>query len=128
MEKLTSREIQVLELSSYGLSCKEIAYELDITLTTVKVHMFNIHRKTGLQNDRETTSAFWAKRTGMIFSIPERFRKRIALALLALTLFTVVFNTYNMQRIYRVRNAKAAMARVRKSSYVDFEINFITII
>jgi len=54
---LTSRELQVIQMISEGLSNKMIAYELDITESTVKVHVKHILNKTGLRTRVE--AAVW---------------------------------------------------------------------
>jgi len=48
---LTPREHDVLGLMAKGLSNREIATELFISEHTVKNHIYNIYRKTGI-NDR----------------------------------------------------------------------------
>lgn len=109
MNTLTLREKEVLRLSAMGLSNKEIAYDLDLSTPTVKVHLRNIHAKTGLQNDRECTLAYWAKESSIPESaIPERIRRRIAAALLALSLFSVAFHTVDMLRVFTTRTVIAA--------------------
>lgn len=125
MNTLTQREKQVLELSSYGLSNKEIAYDLDCSVMTVKVHLRNIHIKTGLQNDRECTLAYWANKGDIPASVmPERIRQRIATALLALSLFSVVFNTVDLLRVFTSRTviaasyARTARTRRNKDDYM----------
>jgi DNA-binding NarL/FixJ family response regulator len=44
-EKLTSREAQVVQAIEEGLTNKEVAIRLDISLETVKSHIKNIYRK-----------------------------------------------------------------------------------
>lgn len=51
---LSKREIEVLEQLVLGLSRKEIAAEMDITLATVKTHILNIHQKLGTSNRTQT--------------------------------------------------------------------------
>ena len=43
---ITPREIQIIKLLLKGLSYKEIIYELNITMPTVKTHISNIYKKT----------------------------------------------------------------------------------
>ena len=61
--QLTPREAQVLRLVAMGLSNKEIADSLEISVETVKEHVQNILRKISL-NDR-TQAAVWALRHGL---------------------------------------------------------------
>ena len=61
---LTSREAQVLRHIALGLSNKEIAKSLDISVETVKEHVQNILRKIGA-NDR-TDAAVRAVKLGLI--------------------------------------------------------------
>ena len=60
---LTPRETQVLRLIAMGLSNREIADSLEISVETVKEHVQNLLRKLSL-NDR-TQAAVWALRHGL---------------------------------------------------------------
>jgi DNA-binding NarL/FixJ family response regulator len=60
---LTAREMQVLRHVALGLSNKEIAKSLTISVETVKEHVQNILRKLFV-NDR-TQAAVWAVRRGL---------------------------------------------------------------
>ncbi len=50
IEPLSSREIEVLAHISNGLSNQEIACKLHLSLSTVKVHTYNIFRKLNVHN------------------------------------------------------------------------------
>ena len=50
MNNLSSREIDIIQLIKEGLSSKEIATKLDISLKTVEVHRYNILKKLNLKN------------------------------------------------------------------------------
>lgn len=50
VEPLTKRETQVMELVQQGLSNKEIAEQLFISLNTLKVHIRNLYGKMGVEN------------------------------------------------------------------------------
>ena len=55
LEKLTEKELQVIELVSQGLSNEEIAEKMFIAITTVKTHLANIYLKFGVsQKNNET--------------------------------------------------------------------------
>lgn len=49
-EKLTKREMEVLELVSHGLSNEEIADKMSISVATVKGHRSNLLAKSGTKN------------------------------------------------------------------------------
>ena len=50
VEKLTARELQVLEGLSAGKSNKQIARDLDLTEPTIKLHMKTLYRKLDVNN------------------------------------------------------------------------------
>lgn len=50
MNNLSRREIDIIHLIKEGLSSKEIALRLDISLKTVEVHRYNILKKLKLKN------------------------------------------------------------------------------
>ena len=50
MNNLSRREIDIIKLIKEGMSSKQIALELDISLKTVEVHRYNILKKLKLKN------------------------------------------------------------------------------
>lgn len=50
MNVLSRRELDIVQLIKEGLSSKEIAQRLDISLKTVEVHRYNILKKLNLKN------------------------------------------------------------------------------
>jgi DNA-binding NarL/FixJ family response regulator len=58
------RELEVLKLTTRGLSNKDIAAELVISERTVQTHLFNIYRKLGV--DSRTQAVLYALREGWI--------------------------------------------------------------
>lgn len=50
MNTLSRREIDIVRLIKEGMSSREIAHELDISLKTVEVHRYNILKKLNLKN------------------------------------------------------------------------------
>ena len=61
---LTEREAQVLRQLVEGLTNKEIAKELHISVETVKEHVQHILRKIGVAD--RTQAAVWAVRSGLV--------------------------------------------------------------
>ena len=62
-EKLTARELQVLQGLTEGKSNKEIARDLDIQEPTVKLHVKTLYRKVGAAN--RTQAAMIAREAGL---------------------------------------------------------------
>ncbi len=62
-EKLSRRELQVLEGLTQGKSNKEIARDLDVQEPTVKLHMKTLYRKIGASN--RTQAALLARDAGL---------------------------------------------------------------
>ena len=50
MNALSRREIDIVRLIKEGMSSREIAHELDISLKTVEVHRYNILKKLNHNN------------------------------------------------------------------------------
>ena len=61
---LTRREYQVLRHLAYGLSNREIARSLTISIETVKEHVQNTLRKLELSN--RTEAAVWIVKRGLV--------------------------------------------------------------
>ncbi|MHB2020895.1 MAG: LuxR C-terminal-related transcriptional regulator [Candidatus Xenobia bacterium] len=66
MEKLTPRELEVLRLVAEGLTHREIAERLSISIRTVDVHRLHLKEKLGLRTLGELVR--YAIRAGLIES------------------------------------------------------------
>ncbi|QPF85235.1 response regulator transcription factor [Bradyrhizobium genosp. L] len=55
--QMTAQQLRVLDMICHGLQNKHIAYELDISVTTVKVHVSEILRKLGVRSRTEAIIA-----------------------------------------------------------------------
>jgi DNA-binding NarL/FixJ family response regulator len=64
IDELTAREIDILELIVEGKTNKEIAYTLNISENTVKIHLRNILEKLHLKN--RIQAAVYAVRQGLV--------------------------------------------------------------
>jgi LuxR family maltose regulon positive regulatory protein len=53
MEPLSDRELEVLQLIAEGISRQEIAFQLVLSLNTVKTHARNIYSKLGVNNQMQ---------------------------------------------------------------------------
>ena len=58
LEKLTPRELEVCELIKQGLSSKEIATRLNVSLLTVHKHRETIRKKLGIANKEMNLSTY----------------------------------------------------------------------
>lgn len=61
---LTARETEILSLAAQGLTNREIANKLVVSLNTVKTHMYNASQK--LEAGNRTEAVFYAKSLGII--------------------------------------------------------------
>lgn len=59
LSSLTPKERQIALLLRQGASNKELARELDVGLPTVKTHLINLFRKTGVSNRTELVSSLF---------------------------------------------------------------------
>jgi LuxR family maltose regulon positive regulatory protein len=66
VEPLSERELEVLQLIAEGLSNREIAQELFLSVSTVKVHTYNIYGKLGVHS--RTKAVAKARALGILTS------------------------------------------------------------
>jgi DNA-binding NarL/FixJ family response regulator len=55
---LSSREVEVLEMTSRGLTNAQVAERLSVTVHAVKFHLASIYRKLGVTNRTEATVVY----------------------------------------------------------------------
>ena len=61
VEKLTPREHEILELLARGSLYKEIAYQLGISLPTVRTHLRHIYEKLHVQTRTEAAAKYFGR-------------------------------------------------------------------
>lgn len=61
---LTTRELEILQFLADGLMCKEIADQLNVSISTVNFHCTNLFKKLHVQSQR--TAIHEAKRRGIL--------------------------------------------------------------
>jgi len=64
MERLTDREMEVLRLAGKGMTNREIAADLTISIRTVQVHLSNVFSKLGVGS--RTEAVLYALRMGWL--------------------------------------------------------------
>ena len=67
-DKLTNREVQILQLLADGRSNREIADRLNITIRTVKFHTANIYSKSNVNSRSAAIAWMWRNREVQIIS------------------------------------------------------------
>lgn len=55
---LSARELEVLEMASYGLTNMQIASRLSVSVHAVKFHLAAVYRKLGVRNRTEAVVVF----------------------------------------------------------------------
>ena len=74
-EPLTERELEILQLVATGVTNREVAFRLDISVNTVKVHLRNIFTKLRAESRTEATMIAvqegWVRVEGTQESEPE---------------------------------------------------------
>lgn len=58
MESLTKRERQILELIMQGMMNKQMAYELQLSLSTIEAHRSGIMKKMDVKNVTQLTKEY----------------------------------------------------------------------
>jgi DNA-binding NarL/FixJ family response regulator len=66
---LSTRELEVLQMASLGLTNAQIASKLDVTIHAVKFHLAAIYRKLGVTNRTEAAFVFLQAATGRTRSV-----------------------------------------------------------
>jgi two-component system nitrate/nitrite response regulator NarL len=67
---LTSREWEILDLLCEDRSIDDIAYDLVLSVETVRSHVKSILRKLGVRSQREAISATQGMRNELVFRRP----------------------------------------------------------
>ncbi|MBO4206107.1 LuxR C-terminal-related transcriptional regulator [Micromonospora echinofusca] len=68
-DPLSQREVQIARLVAGGLTNREIAEQLDVSVRTVCTHLTSIYKKLGLRS--RTQAAVWAVRQPQLIPAPE---------------------------------------------------------
>lgn len=64
LDRLTPREQQVLEMTAHGLTNRQIADRLAVTVHAVKFHLATIYRKLSVSNRTEASFRYLSRARG----------------------------------------------------------------
>lgn len=64
VQPLSSRELEVLELTARGLTNGEVGERLNLSVSGVKFHLASIYRKLGVSNRTEAAAQFLRSSVG----------------------------------------------------------------
>lgn len=90
---LTTTQRKVLELTSIGLSAKEISDKIGATTNTVNTHLKNIKERLELQKVSELTAYYWCALFGT--SLEDQKRQILAAVMLAIFMVTIIPQEHN---------------------------------
>lgn len=113
--KLSEREIEVTELSAWGLSKKEVAEQLFISERTVESHLRNIYDKLNVNKITELSAWWFCTKYGISFDLSPLKRKGIAILLLLALLPREFVSSDDTMRAFRTRSTRTAQVRARRS-------------
>jgi DNA-binding CsgD family transcriptional regulator len=88
---LTKREEQVLELTAWGASAKEVAQFLHVSTVTIQNHIHNIKDKLKLQKATEISAWFFCNTFHISMDLSPIRRQIIGLSMI----FLIAFETFN---------------------------------
>lgn len=115
---LSSRELEVMELTAWGASAKEAADRLCVSTYTVQNHLKNIKEKLHLQKATEIAAAFFCMKFHISMDLSPMKRQFVASMLLLLLVFQMCFDGNTDMRGRRARSARGRRVERR----VEFEI------
>ena len=117
--QVTTRELEVAELISFGATEKEISSYLHLAVDTVKVHKKHLFMKTGCRNITDVTRWFFQRRIGITLCPSPAVSRFISAILLAIILSAEAFDMQFLRPRTNIRSARrVATARVRiRSNY-----------
>lgn len=103
-DKLSSRESEVLELTAWGASQKEVANFLKISQNTVDNHIRKIKQKLRLNKINELSAYWFCTHFNISFDLSPMRRQVYATLLLLIFVPSIFINYDTVCRSRRVRN------------------------
>lgn len=111
---LSPRELEMVELTAFGLAQKEIAGKLRLSVHTVDVTIRKAKEKLHIQKSTELAAWYFIKKYALKIDLPQVKRSMISLSFLLVMLFSI-FMHYEPERARRApRTQRAATTRTRR--------------
>lgn len=115
---LTKRQWEIVEYIGFGYSMKEAAYDLGISVETVKIHLKTIYSIIGIQKATELAKFLYCRRFGLALEMCEPAKRMGALVLM----FIFVGSLFMKDPYCRTRVRRAnRVERVSRRAY-DYEL------
>lgn len=111
-DKLSSRESEVLELTAWGASQKEVAHFLKISQNTVDNHIRRIKQKLRLNKVNELSAYWFCTHFNISFDLSP-IRRQVYASVLLLFFVTSIFT--DCDTIYRGRRLRHRGHRIEES-------------
>jgi len=107
---LTKREEQIVELTAWGASAKEVAEFLHVSTVTIQNHLHNVKEKLHLQKATEIGAYFFCLKFNISMDLNPMKRQIASIAMLLLIAFEVFnFNGSDM----RARRCRTSARRAK---------------
>lgn len=103
---LTKREEQVMELTAWGASAKEIAESLHVSTITIQNHLHNVKNKLHLQKATEIAAYFFCMKFNISMDLSPLKRQIGSIAMLVLIAFGIFNFDGSDMRVRRARSGR----------------------
>ena len=113
MKQLTPRQKEMIELLSLGLSQKEIADHLQISVNTVDALIRQAKERLNLQKNTELVAWYYIHRYHLTLNLSPVKKALIAASLLSLSIYSIVLENKNMLRV--MKPVRCRIARTGRS-------------
>lgn len=102
---LSPREMEMVELTAFGLAQKEIAERLRVSIHTVDVTIRHAKEKLHVQKSTEIAAWYFISKYNIRLSLSETVKRMVSLSFLSLIAFTL-FTGYQPERSFRSHRAR----------------------
>jgi DNA-binding CsgD family transcriptional regulator len=111
---LTCREREITELIAWGLTKKDVAMRLFISVHTVDKTVKNVFKKTGVTKVNELSAWFFVTRFHISLDLSPLYRSVVAGLLLAILIPEEIYSGYNFTLRARTQNVRVGRVRNKR--------------